>query len=247
MFWDSGGTHKAMNTWKRLAALLGATLLLFALFGTTLATHPTASDAGVTPSLHDGNIGLDSGPNKTEAACDDDDAVVTTDVSGEGTSENGVTVTWTYDSETKALSFTSDGLVLIAYVKGGDAYNEYNYSGLGGIDADGNLYAPHNASGGPAGLSHALFCTGPASETSSSSTSFSQTESGTSTSSSSTSFSQTQSGTSDSSTLTQEPTDTIGASGSGQQSSATWLLFAALSVLLGSIIVVAPSRAKTRQ
>jgi hypothetical protein len=53
--------------------------------------------------------------------------------------------------------------------------------------------------------------------------------------------------TSDVSTITQQPTDTIGAGGSGQKSSALWLLAAALGVLLGSVIVMKPAKAKTRK
>ena len=45
---------------------------------------------------------------------------------------------------------------------------------------------------------------------------------------------------------TQPPTDTIGNTGSGQQSSGLWMLLAALGVLAGSVIVLAPSKAKSK-
>ena len=46
--------------------------------------------------------------------------------------------------------------------------------------------------------------------------------------------------------VTQPPTDTIGSTGSGQQSSGLWMLLAALGVLAGSVIILAPSKAKSK-
>ena len=43
---------------------------------------------------------------------------------------------------------------------------------------------------------------------------------------------------------TQPPSDTLGETGSGQQSGSMWLLLAALGILAGSVIVLAPSKAK---
>src|SRR4051812_48213521 len=130
-----------MKTRNKLAALLGAGILVVGAYGMAFAATG-ASDQGITPVLHDGaNITADGNGNSDGADCDTADAVETGDSSGEGTSDNGVTVTWTYDSGTKAFSFTSDGLVWIAYVKGGNAYNEYDYSGLGGVDHDGSMFA----------------------------------------------------------------------------------------------------------
>jgi hypothetical protein len=83
---------------------------------------------------------------------------------------------------------------------------------------------------------------GCAGQTESSSTSFTETlESSTDVSSSTTSFSESLESTTD----TQPPTDAIGNTGSGQQSGGMWLLIAALGMLLGSVIVLAP--AKTRK
>jgi hypothetical protein len=88
-------------------------------------------------------------------------------------------------------------------------------------------------------LSHA--CSGEESTTEST-TSFSSSEESTTTSEeSTTSFSSSQQ-----STTTQPPTDTIGNTGSGQQSSGLWMLLAALGVLAGSVIVLAPSKAKSK-
>ena len=65
-------------------------------------------------------------------------------------------------------------------------------------------------------------------------------------SSSSESHSQTVSGTSTSSSPTEPNTATIGETGSSNSGSAAWLLIAALGALFGSILVLTPSRAKSR-
>ena len=217
-----------MKTRSKLAALLGAGLLSAAAISAAFAaTGP--SDQGVTPVLHDSaNITADGNGNSDGADCATDDAIETGDSSGEGTSVNGVTVTWTYDGTTKAFSFTaSGGLVTIAYVKGGNGYNEYNYvDALGaGVASDGNMFAPDNGSDGPAGLSHAVFCTGPGGGEPS--------------------FNDTGEPATD---VPSEPnTATIGSDGTSGPSDSSWLLVAAVGVLLASVVVMTPARAKNRR
>jgi hypothetical protein len=59
-------------------------------------------------------------------------------------------------TEGKRLDWSSDsGMVEHVLVKGGDGTNRYDYDGSEG---DIDLYAPDNASGGPADLSHFTFC-----------------------------------------------------------------------------------------
>jgi hypothetical protein len=217
-----------MKTRSKLAALLGAGVLAFGVYGLTMAAG--ASDQGVSPVLHSGNITLDGNGESDAADCAAADGLETGDTSGSGTTDNGVTVEWTYDAGTKAFSFTADGgLVTIAYIKGGDAYNEYNYlDALGhGVDSDGNLFAPDNGSAGPAGLSHAVFCTSPSEEESQPP-----------------SFTNTEEPATDVPSLTD--TATIGSS-SGGPSDSSWLLVAALGVLLASVVVMTPARAKNRR
>jgi hypothetical protein len=220
-----------MNTWKKLAALLAAGALGLALAGTALAVTG-ASDQGVTPTLHaDANITIDGNGNSDAAECDAADAIETGNTSGSDTTDNGVTVTWTYDDATKAFSFTaSGGLVTIAYIKGGNDYNEYNYvDALGhGVDSDGNMFAPDNASGGPAGLSHAVFCTEDVEE--SAPPSFEASEAA------------------ETDVPSEPPTDTIGGkAGTSGPADGAWLLVVALGVLLGSIVVLTPARAKSQR
>jgi hypothetical protein len=218
-----------MNTTKKLAALLAAGALGLALAGTALAVTG-ASTQGVTPTLHaDANITISGGGNNDAAECDAADAIETGNTSGSDTTDNGVTVTWTYDDATKAFSFTaSGGLVTIAYIKGGNDYNEYNYvDALGhGVASDGNMFAPDNASEGPAGLSHAVFCT----EEVETPPSFEASEEA------------------ETDAPTEPPTDALGGTeGTSGPADGAWLLVVALGVLLGSIVVLTPARAKSQR
>jgi hypothetical protein len=212
---------------SKLLALLGAAVLTFGIAGTAFAATP-ASDAGVVPTLHsDANITLDGNGNSDAADCDAADGIETGDTGGSDTTDNGVTVTWTYDSDTKEFGFSATGgLVTHAYIKGGNDYNDYDYTGEtdGGIAADGGLFAPDNGSEGPAGLSHAVFCTVAGDEPS---------------------FEQSQEGETD---APSEPsTDTFTGNGTSGPADGAWLLVVALGVLLASIVVLTPARAKSRR
>jgi hypothetical protein len=77
-------------------------------------------------------------------------------------------------------------------------------------------------------------------------TSFTSSQASTTDSSSSSSSETTSFSDSVSDSTTQPPTDTIGAGSTGQQSGGLWMLLAALGVLAGSVIVLAPSKAKNR-
>jgi hypothetical protein len=233
-----------MTSLKKLTALLGAGALVFAMAGTALAATG-ASDQGITPSWHDGNIGIGTAtPGKDSADCVAADGLETGNASGNGTTANGVTVTWTYDGTTKEFGFTATGgLVWIAYVKGGNAYNEYDYSGLGGVTSDGGMFAPDNASDGPAGLSHAVFCTsGETTTTTTTSEVVTTTTTDVITTTTTTdTFSSDTGGETD---APSEPnTATLGTS-TGAPADGAWLLVIALGVLLGSIVVMTPAKAR---
>jgi len=228
-----------MNTKAKLAALVAAGVLAFGAYGLAFAATG-ASDQGITPTWHDGNVTAAGNGNDDKANCDAADAVELGASSDSGTSANGVTVHMTYDSTSKAVSFTADGgVVFIAYIKGGNAYNEYDYSGLGGVASDGHLFAPDNGSDGPAGLSHAVFCTGQAAPPS-----FSSTEEPATDVPPTPSFSSTGEPASDVPSLVN--TATIGAGTSGPSDS-SWLFIAAIGVLLASVVVMTPARAKNRR
>jgi hypothetical protein len=213
-----------MSKGTKLAALFGAAALMLGIAGTALAAT-AASDDGVTPTWHAGNITVDGKGKPASADCDAADAAEF-DAAGDATTTNGVTVHMSYDSDTKAVGFTADGgVVLIAYVKGSDAYNEYDYGA--GVASDGNLFAPDAGnSGSPAALSHAIFCTGPAAESEAPSFGGSVAD------------------------ITDQPTEpntaTIGTSNGGPTDS-SWLFIAAIGVLLASVVVMTPARAKSKR
>jgi hypothetical protein len=268
-----------MSTTKRLAALFGAGVLGLALVGTVLAVATGASGQGVTPTTHEGNIKLVADGNNVQADCTNSgtneapiwEGVETGDSSGEATSPGGVTVTWTYDGTTKALSFTATGgLVDIAYVKGGsEGYNTYDYTGFagGGVAWDNNLFAPNTGANldHPAGLSHAVFCTGPG--TPEASPSFEQSQAVSSEappseappSEAPPSFEQSQADTTSvpseapsfeqsQGDVTQCPCDTTpGLANTSHPADGAWLLVVALGVLLASVVVLTPARAKNRR
>ena len=184
--------------WLAVAGLLGA-----AIIGPAATFAKTGPE--VAPTLHEGNItACPSGAGSTIYV----DANTTTG------SAAGVTVSIVYDAGTKSLDFTATGgVVMHAFIKGGDAYNDYDYT-PSGIAADDGLVAPDNASGGPAGLSHGIFCVEPttttttttSSETTSSETTSSETTSSETTSSETTSSETTSSETTSSETTSSETT-----------------------------------------
>lgn len=220
---------------RKLLALLGAFALTLGTVGTAFAATP-ASDQGVVPSFDEDNIGApgEGGENKDIADCAAGDAIKTGNTGGSQETTNGVTVTWTYDSDTKEFGFSAEGgLVTIAYIKGGDGYNKYDYTDDtdfpdGGVDSDGNMFAPDtNGDGKPQGLSHAVFCTEAGDEPTDEPPP--------------PSFEQSQEG------VTECPCDTIPGANTSGPADGAWLLVVALGVLLASIVVLTPARAKSRR
>ena len=244
-----------MKNRTKLGALIAAGLLTFGITASLVFAATGASDQGVIPTWHDGNITAAGGGGNDAAGCDLGDTVEL-DAAGSGESTNGVTVTLTYNSDTKAVGFTATGgVVTIAYIKGGSAYNEYNYvTDLGfGVSSDGNLFAPDNGSDGPAGLSHAVFCTGPAEQAtespSGSGAGATDTPAPTDTPPADTAApTDTPAGTGlgETEAPTQPPTNGLASNGTGPSDGA-WLLVVGLGVLLASVVVLTPARAKSRR
>ena len=232
-----------MNTYRKLLALAATGVLM-------LGAVSAVSAASVEPVEHDGNITIEGGGNNAQVACAADDAVLFgAEEGGTKTTANGVEITVTYNADPadKGFDFVADGgLVTIVYVKGSNSYNEYNYGA--GVASDNDLYAPANASG-QAATSHVIFCT--TEEDEPTDTPFQSVE-----------------GETDEPTDTPEPTDvpedtpfqsvegdtdepsepdtaTIGgAKGVGNPGDGAWLLVVALGVLLASVVVLTPARAK---
>lgn len=143
-----------MRTRKILAVIVGSAMALtFA--GAVLATHdgplvePTTEVfPGGDPICPEGTI-----------------AFRWNDPDDNGTTQGGVTVSWDNDGD-KTVSFEATGgvLVAVAFVKGGNDQNVYDYTGEagGGVDHDNGLVAPNNEGGQQAGISHVDLCLIPA-------------------------------------------------------------------------------------
>ena len=214
---------------KQVGAATAALALVFALAGTASAVTDYATVTGHAASTSDNN-----NPDWWETG---DFSECTKLDKGEGDLGLDVgeyTLTASYELViVKAGSEQSSGdnaLTLFADASAGET-----------VWADSNGTEGDGPDEGDKTISHIIFCDEVETSSSSSTTTdtFSSSEESTTDSES---FSE-----SVSDTTTLPPTDTIGGTGSGQQSGGTWLLLAALGVLLGSVLVVAPSRAKTRQ
>jgi hypothetical protein len=229
-----------MNTRRKIAALIGAGALVFAVAGTTFAgVSEQATVSGHASSTAENNNELFWGEDCTKL-----DA-------GEGDLGGAVATYVLLHDYTKVIVKAGS-----EQSAGGNALTIFDNPTAGQFvfaDTNGDNTSNPGGQDGDKNISHIIFC-----GESDTSSSFSDTVSGTtdstsssSSSSSSVSDTDTDSDTTsfsggESGTLTQEPTDTFGGTSSGQRSSATWLLIASLGVLLGSVIVLAPSRAKTR-
>ena len=74
-------------------------------------------------------------------------------------------------NEDNSLDFAATGgLVYVAYVKGGDNYNEYDYR-PDGVASDTNLVSPDNDGGQVPGVSHSVYCVKETTETTTTTTS----------------------------------------------------------------------------
>lgn len=227
---------------SKVLALVGAGLLTMGIVGVALATELQENQAGQTLGdlvggvqvcddfedlgieIGEGEVGVHFILTQPEAASGELDAVFSTDTAenvantpkGAGALHFYVVITG--DLDTVIVSATTD------------------------VDGD-NLVVSHVCGGETTTTTTTTDTT--TTDTTTTDTFTSSQQSTTDSSSSSTSTTDTFTS-SQGSTTTQPPTDTLGDSGSGQQSSGLWLLLAALGVLAGSVIVLAPSKAKSR-
>ncbi len=157
---------------RALVAILAALGLTFA-SAVAMASNskPNANTAGppttmhsVQPTYNHGNI--TSCPQGTTT-------FINTSDSGSGNesvsySEKGTTFKATVDSTGTYIEFTTNSPSFTVYVKGGPAYDTYDYSGTTGHPAfasDTGLHSPYNNGGNIATISHYLVCGQPASNT----------------------------------------------------------------------------------
>jgi hypothetical protein len=191
-------------SWLVVAGLAGAALIGPGASG-ALATSGTPS---VQPIPHEGNI--------TE--CSQGTTIFINGNSGTGDdsgSAGGVTVNVHFDADNTLDWNSVGGTVSIVYVKGGDAYNEYDYSPA--ATSDTGLAAPLNGGENVPDISHAVFCVNPTETTTTSSSSESTTESSTESTTESSTESSTTS-TTESSTESTTQTSTVSSTESSTES-----------------------------
>jgi hypothetical protein len=153
-----------------VAVALGALGLMFA-SAVAMASNskPKANTAGpattthnVQPTYNAGNITSCPGGTTT---------FINTSDSGPGNqsvsySEKGTTFKATVDSTGTYIEFTTNSPSFTVYVKGGPAYDAYDYTGTTthpAFSSDAGLHSPYNPGGNIATISHYLVCGQPAS------------------------------------------------------------------------------------
>jgi hypothetical protein len=136
-------------SWLAVAGLAGAALIGPGASGALATSLPPS----VTPTPHEGNI--------TECK----EGYVTIFVNGnsgtgdDSVSAGGVTVNVHFDADNTLDWTATGGTISIVYVKGGNGYNEYDYSPA--ATSDTGLSAPLVGEGNVPDVSHAVFCANP--------------------------------------------------------------------------------------
>jgi hypothetical protein len=123
---------------------------------------PATTTHNVQPTYNAGNITSCPGGTTT---------FINTSDSGPGNqsvsySEKGTTFKATVDSSRTYIEFTTNSPSFTVYVKGGPAYDTYDYTGTAthpAYPSDAGLHSPYNPGGNIATISHYLVCGQPAS------------------------------------------------------------------------------------
>ncbi|MBA4181634.1 MAG: hypothetical protein C0506_13670, partial [Anaerolinea sp.] len=120
------------------------------------------STQGIAPVLFEGDASSAGG---VVAACAPYDNAFSTGTNpGVGPTTinlgGGASVVVTEDTGQTYVAFVANIPILRVYIKGGSNANSYTYPPTypSGVLSDGNLHAPLNPSGAPAGVSHIVFC-----------------------------------------------------------------------------------------
>ena len=155
-----------LTTTRLLAWVVVALFVFLAVAG---AAARTVSAASVAPIPHDGNV------TAKDNGCPDGDLVIVIGGGVASGSAGGVTINVTYNADNSLDFSATGGLVDIAYVKGGDKYNEYKYNPA--VASDTNLVSPLNGGNQVPAVSHSVYCVQPNETTTTTSTSSTETTS----------------------------------------------------------------------
>lgn len=251
-----------MKLRSKVAALMGAGVLVLGIAGTTFAAGPGDNGGDATGNGTKSNATVDGSLSDAgDSATMAQDAVMVCDGNDVGSVSGEFTLTKDLDA----------GSVIVVYLVPNNGSNADPAGNVSKNETDITLDSSNNASGsvidweidvtsgftvstggilgvfavnddGTTAISSSKTNSLNCSEASSSSESSSSSE--TSSTSSSTSFTGSESG--ETSVPSQPNTATIGDSSSGPSNGA-WLLVAALGALVGSIVVLTPAKAKNRR
>ena len=136
-----------MKSIKRWRPLIAAAALLASSGAWAASVQPTSYDGNFTSCSQlgiPGLIGGSSGSAPTDGQTYD---------LGHGQS---ITFDYNPDGQNRYLDFSATVPMDYVVIKGGDGYNVFHYDPA--LMADTQLYAPNNASGQPAGVSHVAYC-----------------------------------------------------------------------------------------
>ena len=228
-----------MNTLKRFGALVGAGALVLAVAGTAFAADATpvghyASSGGDGSNSGDFwvaylNANFDAG--LSEGDCDtklEGDALAAVN-NGDGSADLGVAYGWVIVKQASSAAVDFDNTI------------------FQDVAADETVYADTNGNnvhdeGDSQGISHIIVCVPGEEETPP--PSFEQSQAA-ATDTPPPSFEQSQAAETDVPTLPN--TATVGGNSGSAPADGAWLLVVALGVLLSSIVVLTPARARTRR
>ena len=223
MYGIAEGKRESMNKRSKLWAILSAGVLTLGIAGVALATDLLEGQVGNTMGSYTQNCD-NFGP------IGEGEIGVHFILSSPNASSGLLDATFSTDSFSGLQDFDTP------------AESLHWYAVITG-DADTTILSAHtDVDGNNLVVSHTCVGEGSSSSTTSFSSSEESSTTSVSTTESTTSFSSSEE--SSTTTVTTPPSDTIFDGGSGNQATGMWLLVAALGVLLGSLVVVAPARAK---
>jgi hypothetical protein len=224
-----------MNSWKKVAGLLGAAALTVALAGPALAEvkwavpfdhyASTPGDGSNDTAFWEAELGLEEGDcEKIEGAALD--AVQNED----GSASLGVAYDWVIVKQASSATVEFDNTIFMDVAADETVFADTNGDG---VYDDGDSQ----------GISHIIVCGLSETTTTTTTTTTEQTE--TTTTTTTTTF--TQDTAADTDAPSEPNTATIGTSGPATPADSTWMLVIALGVLLGSIVVLTPAKARNRR
>ena len=225
-----------MNAWKKLAGVLAAGALMLAVAGPAAATVDYATVSGHDVSTSDNNKASFWGSDCVDLGIGGQDSyvleasyakVIVKAGSSAGDDPNSLTI---FDNPTAGQTVWADS----------NGNNTYDVGGPGGDHQISHIIAC-----GEVITTTTTTTTNPTTTTTTTTSATTTTATTTSATTTTTSFSQTVSATTDKKTLPNTAMAEVG--GPSSPSSNVWLLIVALGLVLGSVVILTPAKAKAKR